>query len=365
MLFASLTFGCDGLRTRPNELDGGGGMAGGSSTAGGSTAGGSSTAGGNMAGGSGAHDAGLRELTWGKMSPPAANAYQGLWGIGSGASVILYANQHSSRIARFQNGQWKTVYQDPSNTNLVSLWASPNEEVFSVGSFHADACLADCSQPASWRQATLPTLTLTGVCGGRSLQHVYAVGNTSLGRGALVKFDPTNVTWAIVSSDTGSTTNAGCWVGPDDAVYIAAQSTVVRYDGFGFTPETIAFPASWSVNDRALMFVEVVAGSGSDVYAAGSGKRVMWRDAPGHWAFVFDPGSTSPFRGLAVSTAGALAAGSNLGADPIAAHGVQAAWAWQTTAPDLAAWSVWAATPDEVYLAGYASGAGAIYRGTR
>ena len=340
----------------------GGGSAGGAA---GGSGGGSAGAGGGTGGsGGGAAGGAPRGFTWGKLTVPAANAFGAISGLGSGTSVILYAAQHSSRIARFQNGQWTTVYQDPSNTNLVSIWVSPNEEVFAVGSNFADACVSDCAMQSSWTQRSVPTVTFTGVCGS-DLQHVYAVGNTNLAKGVLMKFNPSSQGWDMLSNDNGSYSNAGCYVAGDGSVFIAAQSTVVRYDGLSFTPETIDFPPSWTANDKALLLLEAVSGSGTDLYAAGSRKRVLWRDAPGHWVFAFDMASTSDFRALAADSTGAVAAGSNLGGQPTVARGAQQSWGFETNAPDLSVYDAWAASPNEYYLAGSLAGAGTIYRGTR
>jgi hypothetical protein len=299
------------------------------------------------------------------MSAPNTNitGYQGLWGKGSGSSVVLYVGQHSARIARFANSMWTTVYQDPSNVNVVSVWVSPNEEVFAVGDHYVDQCLSNCAVQTSWTQKLVVPVTFTGVCGS-DLQHVYAVGTVSAVTGALYRFNPSTTSWDAVSSDTGSTDNAACWVAPNDDVYIAAQTKMLRYDGSIIFSETIEFPAGWTANDKAYQYWKAVGGGGTDVYATGTAKRVIWRDSPGHWSWVLDPASQQEFGAIAADPTGALAGGTSLSLEPVAARGARGSWALDPNVPDFSIWSAWAASENEYYLSGSESG-GAIYQGTR
>lgn len=311
-------------------------------------------------------DAGTaRSFTWGKLSAPTANAFRGIGGVGSGSSVVLYTAQHSSRVARFANGTWTTAYTDPANTNLASVWVSPNEEVFAVGSYFIDSCRGGCGAQASWLHETFASVTFTGVC-GTDLDHLYAVGNSNLTVGMLLKYDPAVPKWNIVLADTGSYSNAGCWVSSDGTVFIAAQSKVVVYSNGVATPETIEYPAAWTSNEISTQYFTAVSGFGTEVYATGARKRVLRRDAPGHWQFVLAPDSAQGFEAIAVGSNGVVAAGTS-GMHPSIAVGTGLAWRFDANGPDISVLSAWFATPDEVYLVGSTTngGTGVVYRGTR
>ncbi|HEU0036723.1 MAG TPA: hypothetical protein VFQ53_39190 [Kofleriaceae bacterium] len=186
---------------------------------------------------------------------------------GDGADPIIDA------LPACPPGQWCVEDSPIAGTLLHDVWAVDPGTVFVVG----DAGTILVRRANAWQAlASETTANLRGVWAA-SASDAWAVGEA----GTVLRFD--GQTWRAVDPGVAIDLHAVWGAGADD-VWIAGPSTVLHYDGAGFTPTSL--PGT----------LYAVSGTGgSDVWVTGENARVD--HFTGSWT-TLDPGVGTTYLGL-------------------------------------------------------------------
>lgn len=323
---------------------------------------GSSDAGSSDAG-TGETDAGmLGPLSWGQMTTTATSSF---YAVGGSAADNVYAVGTNGQIHRFDGSAWSKVTQSPSNLDLRAVWVASDGAVFAGGGAQLVACEAGCTSAAAFDWSSV-NVNVTGVC-GEDANSVYAAGTNNLNKGVLYKYDAAQDVWQSVSSDLGAYSTGGCWVAPNGAVYIAAQSSVVRYQNSVLFKETVNFPPQWDANQIAQQYFEAVHGVEGRIFVTGYRRGIIERNAQGTWDYVIGPTGVNDYHALAGTVAnGVLVGGSRSGDNAHLRAYDGATWSVPASKPDLDVWGLWAADENTYFAVGTKSGIdSAVFIGTR
>lgn len=304
-------------------------------------------------------------LTWGKMTLPTST--RGLYDVAGTAKNYVFAVGTHGQVLHYNGIGWTKVAQSPSNLDLQSVYVAPNGAVFAGGTGQLVHCLSGCTQAQNFIW-TSNVGEIGGVC-GKDENTVFAtgIGGTTTNRaGRLYQFNPGTGTWTLLLADTDSYSNTECWMSPSGAVFMAAQSKVIRYENSVLTAETINFPPSFDSTTIAYQYFETIWGSGTHVFAAGYRRGVIARNEGGTWDYIHDATGIDNYYALAgTGPTDVIVGGVQSGDSKYLRQYSGTAWTTPQSLPNLDVWGLAAVDAKTFFAAGSNSLDGAIWIGTR
>ncbi len=316
-------------------------------------------------------DAGI--FSWGTMGNWSDEEIQAIHGVPGGDPWVV---TFKGRLLRWTGSGWETAWSDTATSPRIlrGLYVSPSGKVYAGGSGVLLHCTgADCTEQSHFTATpTQPGLgggIVYGLC-GRGEDLIYAVGE-SAADGKVFRFDVADNAWKVLVADTGTAYVHGCFVAEDGTVFAATNSgRIIRIEtnGIAFielansTAELIAA----NVNFRA------VHGAGTHLFATGSGRKIAQRDASTKtWSFVHAPvGANELHHAMGGGAVDEVFAGGDSLSNGKLTRFDGETWA---QLPDLEGGltfhlnvlGIWAAGPDDLYLAGHRTYDGVVVRGVR
>jgi hypothetical protein len=366
----------DGGHAGHGEGDGGSADAGGGGMDGGGSGDGGADAGVSDAGAdAGEHlrgDAGT--FTWGTVPgmfvDEEVNAVHGT----SGATPYIVTSK--GRVRRWHDGDWQVAWFDTAASPRIlrGLYVTPSGKVLAGGSNLLVHCTGEaCTSQADFITTPMTgtlTGTVNGVC-GRGESQIYAVGY-SVTTGRVFRFDVAEDTWKLLVPDTGTGPLYGCWVASDGTLFVSSTNgRMVRVDTAGIAyVELVNSTAQVDANTNSF---RAVHGAGGRVFATGTSRRIIERDPVSRtWNFVFVPTAVSSemHHAMGGGAADEVFAGGAPATDRRLTRFDGAEWRFVKDAEgsitfSMTVMNIWAAGPDEIYLAGHKSWDGVVVRGTR
>ncbi|MGQ0506257.1 MAG: hypothetical protein ACT4TC_13175 [Myxococcaceae bacterium] len=302
-----------------------------------------------------------KAFTWARMTPTNARPIVDVGGRGEGASLELFVLTDNA-LLRYFDKTWTTVLNDNTGVNYTSLWVSPAGPVF-VGGGRLVSCLSGCTQESAFK---LHSTYGSAVCGDGP--RVFAVNENPAREVSLYRFNfPPGEGWTRVVADVGAHFAGRCWVSPQGEAFVAAQSSIFRFDGEVIAAERVDYPSTWTTSEVANQMWQGVSGHGTDIYAVGTRRRVLQRGATGVWSLVFNPSGVNDLQTVTVLGPGDVLAAGRASSDGQTMVQRTDAWGFVRDAPTVHALGSWAVSNREVYVGGYHTTGiqGALWRGVR
>ena len=297
-------------------------------------------------------------MQWTRVVAPSAQAFYGVGGLaGDGGWTLFVAAD--SKVLRRREGSWEVAYESKTHAPQRSLVVSSSGLVAVVGEDRVSTCADGCTQAGSlFTERVIPGAR--AVCADADT--IYAVGTGSSLGGVVFRYARASG-WSEIVSDLGARSPQGCWVGPDKALYVVARSQVLRVHQATPDSELIQFPTAWSPAQVDSEYFYGIWGTGAQVFAAGTGRKILSRTPSSTWEFVngTDAGAGGIFYGL-------------VGYDDRETYALGVGLARRTApSPQWTALAFeggtlragWAAGPDEFYVVGDDGTSGTLFRGAR
>jgi hypothetical protein len=353
---ALLLLACSGLHSTYGGGGGGtsgtGGSGGSSGGAGGGSGGSSGTGGGLSFGVYQAADAGafmFQDIT------PTGGSGSALERIAGTSKTDVYVGDSSGSIQHFDGQTFSTLVTFPSELGFSGLYTPGGGALYASGiGKRVYWCTGGCDMLTSWNYEDHDGVEFGGLCGGGIPVAVYAVGRLSADDTGVVYVLSATNTWEELSGARFAKDYAGCAVGSDGTVYVAANRYVIEID-----PGGTAFQTDVTGPDLiGLTQWNAIGLMGNEVVMVGDKKRVARRTA-GQWTLLLDYPNYDPagWYGVTSSHAGEALIGGD-GSDSIVnigAFGIVNDTPTVTTfkAPtDFLMRAIWAADDHTIFMSG-------------
>jgi len=262
-------------------------------------------------------------LYWRPMESSTNEDLRAIWG-SSASSVYIVSD--ASRVHHYDGSAWSSPYP-PLPNGLLDVWAPSDTSVYVVG---LDGWVGRLNDQG-WDLSTPTSEPLTSIHGAPG-GHVFAVGNN----GVVLRHE--GGAWTPMDN-TGDDALQAVWALDDDNVYAAGTNgTVLHFDGI-----------SWErIDILTHEWLFALAGSGDDVFAAGSGSMLHYDGAA--WRSIA-AGTVTPLRGAWASSGNSAFA--------VGDHGtilryIGDSWFEMDSGTERDLRGIWGSSPKDVYAVGEA-----------